>query len=42
MKATELNEKSAEEPNAEMSNLQRAKSNLRHEHTTGQTEQTDK
>ena len=41
MKATELNEKSVEELNAELINLLREQFNLRMQHTTGQLEKTD-
>ena len=41
MKATELNEKSVEELNAELINLLREQFNLRMQHSTGQLEKTD-
>jgi len=41
MKATELNEKSVEELNAELLNLLREQFNLRMQHSTGQLEKTD-
>ncbi|AEP28531.1 50S ribosomal protein L29 [Brumicola nitratireducens] len=41
MKATELNQKSVEELNAELVNLLREQFNLRMQHSTGQLEKTD-
>lgn len=41
MNATELNQKSVEELNAELVNLLREQFNLRMQHSTGQLEKTD-